>query len=107
MTDAIDLAAALKARDEGIARVSYFEANMDQIKVQAASWLSRNEGREVIGEDIRIGVEYLGFRPKHPNAWGALIKWCTKKGYLQPTDRYRMPKSKASHARACRIYIVK
>jgi hypothetical protein len=38
------------------------------------TWLRRNKGKTVIGEDIRRVVYERGKRLRHPNLWGPLVR---------------------------------
>ena len=103
-TNQQDLFEAKQARDEALKRV---ENN-------SGDWLGKAlreigllpGGREMIGEDIRIAIHEKVGAPHHHNAWGAVIKSAVSRKLLIPTDKYRHMKTKKSHARASRVYLV-
>jgi hypothetical protein len=93
-------------RDEGIKKVmSNNESWMEQALRFAELFVSRREGEDFTGEDIRFCLENLGVDPpRHPNAYGALINCLVRRKVIVPTGRYVNPKDRSSHARKIQVY---
>ena len=102
MSDLFDYAAAVRLRDEGMARVS----------AKDVTWMDRaigmigllEIGREMTGEEIRVQLHEWGLeKPHSPNAWGALMNAAIRRGHLTMVGigRMKIPKS---HARMTPIY---
>lgn len=88
-------------RDAGIDSV---KANNPDFISDALVLVERMEpGALMTGEDIRAKVEQVT-TPKHPNAWGALIRTLVTKGILKPTGHYRKMQRPTSHSRRNPVY---
>jgi len=94
--------AAAQAREEGLDRVTSNNATWMEEAMRKLSRLP--SGRICTGEGIRITLQ-MG-APKHPNAWGALIRQGVRLGYLKKTGEYRPMKTKKSHGRETPVYMV-
>ena len=89
-------------RDEALERV-----RRDEFQEKALAVIeSLIPGDEVTGEDIRLTCEARGIEPHHHNAWGALVMYAVRKGYLSHTGRYEPMKVSRSHARRTPVYVV-
>ncbi len=92
------------ARDEGIARV---ESNNVAWGLEARARLRfiLSEPWTGIGEELRLMLTGGGLpQPRHPNCWGALIKWCVSEGLLIPTGETRNTRDMPSHACYTKVY---
>ena len=89
---------------------------LDQISLNNTEWINEVSGfiRDRIpcgwkgtGEDIRHLVINAGIsKPKHPNAWGAVIMTAVKyRGWLKKTGVAVPMKDKTSHARLTWQYV--
>jgi hypothetical protein len=99
-----DLLSALKGRDAALDQVA--ENAGDEFMdggIEAIAHLPI--GVEVMGEDMRRSVVQAGYKPHHPNAWGALVNRAIKLGLITPTGRFRAPRSVKSHGCRKAVYI--
>jgi len=64
---------ALKARDEGIARVAGNNQTFIESARSIARMLCRQHG-ETNADEVRAECEKRGILPRHPNAFGAVFK---------------------------------
>lgn len=67
------LALALKARDEGIARVTGNNQTFIESARSIARMLCRQKG-ETNADEVRAECEKRGILPRHPNAFGAVFR---------------------------------
>lgn len=97
MTDQFDLFGGRAGRDEGIASVAANNREWMRIAIVVVHRLPR--GWLGLCEDIRPYIEDVAGRPTRPNAYGALIRECIKRGLLQRTGERRPMRWVKSHAR--------
>jgi hypothetical protein len=90
-------------KEKGLKQVSEHNENWMFEAVGACEWYVYNL-TPFTGEDIRIYLEKRGFKPKHPNTWGALINTLIKRKIIVPTGEHRKMKDKTSHARSTPVY---
>jgi len=92
-------------RDRGIEKVSRNnESWMEQALKIAVLYVRAWREHDFTGEDVRFYCETVVESPKHPNAWGALIKELSRRKVIRATGKYRQPKDKSSHSRAIQVY---
>jgi hypothetical protein len=91
-------------RDEGITSVTQHNENW---MTQALSKLhSHPRNVEVTGEDLKVWLLRNGLpKPKHHNAWGALIRSAATSGMIVLTGRTIKMKLANSHARRNPIWL--
>lgn len=104
--DQRDLFGGMKARDEGMARVS---ANGGDWTARAITYIARiPKGFMGTGQDFKLRAFDDGLdSPHHHNAWGAVIRTAIRKGLIRGTGLYGHTVVKASHARVIPIYVKK
>jgi hypothetical protein len=89
---------ARSARDAGLDLV---EANNNAWMIQALAMIRDTAFADMIGEELRFTLRALGLpKPRHHNAWGALINTALRRGYIVKTGAYSQMSSSRSHARS-------
>lgn len=96
----LDFDQALAAKTAGLARVAATHADFVRRMRAVAVTLSQVQG-EVHIDDLRQAAERHGWRPAHPNAWGAIFRgpgwqrlgtrpsaWPSNHGHVSPVWRW-------------------
>lgn len=101
-----EAAAAVAARDQGLALVS---RNAGPAFMEAAKALivEQFSGQELLAEELRRACEDAGILPHHHNAWGSLTNHLVRAGILQDTGRIAKSTRLSSHARRNTVWRVR
>lgn len=90
----------LQAKAAGLARVEAAHPDFVPMMRDAAKVMSAQRGSVHI-DDLRVYADGLGLRPRHPNAWGAILRgpgwvkigerasaWPSNHGHVSPIWRW-------------------
>ena len=100
MTDASN-----KDRDDGASAA--LSGNSEWLVCLVNQFMTEFKVSETVtGEDIRLRLAPTCGSPRHPNGWGAAILAMVSQGLLEDSGRMATPKSRASHSRQIKIWLV-